>query len=364
MKTPRNWYRFHNVASDPTVAEIYVIDIIGDWIDEIINEYWGMQATLTAKAFLEQLSNLDPAVKTILVHINSPGGDVFAAANIANALRDQQVSKGRTVETIIDGLAASAASVIAMAGSKVSMADNALMMIHQPWSMAVGNAAEMRKQADVLDACTRSIVATYKWHSTLNDAEITTLMDDETWMSADEAVTYGFATDTIEGLKAAASIDARAAISMNVPDRFKDRVAAFFKAVDVPPQQPQPASATAVLQACTAAGCLELAETLITENATVAQVTSRVDSERQKRTAAQTRATAITAVCLTAKVPELAAGYIAGAMTMDQVRAHVTVITARLDKIEIDGGLSPEHKQEQVANGWKKAHKRAHGGRK
>src|SRR5690349_6468961 len=117
------WFRFVNDASDPSTVDIHVIDFIGDWIDQALNEMFGEEISVTAKAFVDQLAALPEGVKAINVHINSPGGDVFAALNIANALRDQQATKNRTVTTYVDGLAASAASIIAMAGSKVVMAD-------------------------------------------------------------------------------------------------------------------------------------------------------------------------------------------------------------------------------------------------
>ncbi len=78
MKTPRQWYR-SEVTDDASVAEIHIIDVIGDWVDERINEYYGVTATVTAKAFIKQLAELPSSVTTIRVHINSPGGDVFAA---------------------------------------------------------------------------------------------------------------------------------------------------------------------------------------------------------------------------------------------------------------------------------------------
>src|ERR1051325_2166278 len=197
----REWFKFQAAADDASVVDIHIIDFIGDWIDD----YWGFG--VTAKAFLDQLAKLSNDVKTVRVHINSPGGDVFAASNIANALREQQASKGRTVETIVDGIAASAASIILMAGSTIKVADNGVVMVHNPWTIAVGNAADMRKSADTLDTLRNTIVATYKWHSSLSDDELVALMDAETWMDADEAIAKGFATEKVEGLKAAATID-------------------------------------------------------------------------------------------------------------------------------------------------------------
>ncbi len=334
---PRAWFRFSNQASDPTVAEIFVIDIIGDWIDELINDYYGVKATLTAKAFLEQLSKLDASVKTIRVRINSPGGDVFAALTIANALRDQQTSKGRTVETIVDGLAASAASVIAMAGKTVCMADNALMMIHNPWSFAIGEAKEMRKAADTLDTIRLTLVKTYQWHTELSDDEVIALLDAETWMDATEAVAKGFATETVEGLQAAASIDPRVAASMKVPEQFKDRIAAFLRQ-----PEPAPVAATAleVLTECETGGCNDLAKALIAAGATLDQVKAKVTETKATRDAETARVRDIRAVCAAAKQPDLANDFIRGGISVDGAKAALTRITAAIDATTtIDGTL-------------------------
>lgn len=339
---PRAWFRFENAASDPTVAEIHIIDIIGDWIDELINEYYGMKATVTAKAFVDELAKLPDAVTTIKVHINSPGGDVFAAVNIANALRDQQLSKNRSVETIIDGLAASAASIIAMAGRTVTMADNGLLMIHNAWTVAVGEAKDMRKAADTLDAIRNTIIATYKWHSQMDDAAIVALMDAETWMSATEARDNGFVTDVTEGLQAAATIDRRGVAALKVPDKFRARVDALLKPEPTPPAAADP---KAVLQACNAAGCAELAEQLL--GLPMDQVTARIDAATAERTAKDARATEIRALCKAANQDSLAEAFIAGNMAIPELKTVLTSFTAQKDSIEIDnhppvdGGRAP-----------------------
>jgi ATP-dependent protease ClpP protease subunit len=346
----RQWYRFENSA-DPTVAEIFVIDIIGDWIDELINEMYGMKATLTAKAFIDTLAKLPDGVRAIKVRINSPGGDVFAAVNIANALRDQQISKGRTVETIIDGLAASAASIIAMAGKTVTMADNALMMVHNPWSFAIGNAADMRQAADVLDTVRKALTATYQWHSELTTDEINALLDAETWMDADQAIANGFATAKVDGLQAAASIDPLGVAKMTIPEQFKARVEALLHKE---PPAPTPAAALEVVRACNAGGCPELAEGLIAAQATIETVTetvattkaSKAEAERVRVAgieAAATREREIRAACRLAKQADLADSYVQSGMTADQVRAQLAVWTAKLDKIEIDNKLGADH---------------------
>lgn len=338
----RQWYRFQNVAGDPSVAEIHIIDVIGDWVDEMINEYYGMAATVTAKAFVDQLAKLPEAVKAIKVHINSPGGDVFAALNIANALRAQQTTNGRSVETIVDGLAASAASIIMMAGKTVTIADNAMVMVHNPWSVALGSAAEMRKSADTLDAIRNTIVATYKWHSSMEDDAIVALMDAETWMDADAAIANGFATDKIDGLKAAASIDRRAVSKMTVPEQFKARVNALLKPE---PAVPAVANAVDVLAAVDGAGLgLAFARDLIAAALPMDQVTARIATAKAEQAKATARATEIRALCAAAKHDDLADGWIAGGITVEAVRATLTNVTAKIDKATpVDGSLLPEN---------------------
>lgn len=125
----------------------------------------------------------------ITVWINSPGGDVFAAAQIYNMLMDY--SGNVTVK--IDGLAASAASVIAMAGTTVLMSPVAMMMIHNPATIAIGDAGEMKKAIDMLSEVKESIMNAYEIKTNLSRARISHLMDAESWFNATKAVELGFA---------------------------------------------------------------------------------------------------------------------------------------------------------------------------
>ncbi len=336
MKT---WFRMEASPSNPTVADIYVYDIIGGWIDDIYASF-GYDPGTTAKTFLDQLSKLDAAVKTINVHINSPGGDCFSAAAIANALRAES-AKGRTVAAFVEGLAASAASVLMMGADTVTIADNALVMVHNPWSIAIGNAVEMRKAAEELDKVRDSIVTSYRWHSTLEPDAIIALMDAETWMDADEAIANGFATEKVETLKAAALITPAAMASVKVPDRFKDRLAAFVAPTPDPTPAPTAATALEVVRACAAAGCSDQAEALLESGATMAQVTAKVNDIKGKREAETTRVANIRTLCDKAKCPELIDGYIRGGMPVDEVRNHLTIVTAKVDNKEIDHSLDP-----------------------
>lgn len=173
------------------MKEILIYDAIGA-------DFFGDGVTATAIA-----AELADTEGDILVRINSPGGDVFDGAAIYNLLRGY--SKG-AVDVVVDGLAASAASVIAMAGRNVTMAHNSLMMIHNPWTFAFGEASEMLKSAERLDTIKDTIIATYQSRSELDKDVISQLMDDETWLDADGAIANGLADSKDgEGLQIAAS---------------------------------------------------------------------------------------------------------------------------------------------------------------
>lgn len=162
--------------------------------------WWGDE--ITPKNFKKELDDLGD-VNEISVYINSNGGDVFAGQAINSMLKRHKA----TVTVYIDGLAASIASVIAMAGDKIIMPANAMMMIHNPWSGMYGNAEEFRKMADDLDKIGESIIAAYKEKTGMEDAEIKAIMDAETWLTADEAVKQKFADEIEQSKQVAASLD-------------------------------------------------------------------------------------------------------------------------------------------------------------
>lgn len=167
----------------------------------VTDEYYDTDTS--AAGFRDALKDLGD-VKTINLHINSPGGSVFEGIAIYNMLKQNKAH----VNVYVDGLAASIASVIAMSGDAIFMPSNSMLMIHNPWTMAVGNASELRKQADDLDKITELSVQTYldTAGDKLDEATLRQLMDDETWLTAKEAVEYGLATEVVEANKAAASI--------------------------------------------------------------------------------------------------------------------------------------------------------------
>lgn len=160
------------------------IDIFGD----IVSEKWFDEET-SATSFRDALKELGD-VSTINLSINSGGGSVFDGIAIYNMLKSHKA----TVNVYIEGLAASIASVIAMAGDTITMRSGSMMMVHMPWTLSQGNAEEMRKTADTLEKTGDSIVDIYSERTGLTSDDIRNIMNDETWLSAEEAVEQGWAT--------------------------------------------------------------------------------------------------------------------------------------------------------------------------
>jgi ATP-dependent Clp endopeptidase proteolytic subunit ClpP len=188
------WYAIQSPANSeaPGSVEISIYDEIG---------FGGV----TAKDFLAEVKKYKG--QHIDLRINSVGGSVIEGAAIYNSLRRHK--GGLTVH--VDGLAASMASVIAMAGEEVVMAENAMLMIHNPWSLSVGDADDLRKEADVLDKLKNTLVNAYSRKTGMEASTIASMMDDETWLDATEAVAMGFADEIEDGIEAAASVTPEAA---------------------------------------------------------------------------------------------------------------------------------------------------------
>jgi ATP-dependent protease ClpP protease subunit len=167
----------HIRAAASGAVELLIYDAIGA-------DMWG--EGVTAKSVVAALA--DAGDKPVVARINSPGGDVFDGMAIYNALRGH--AAGVTVR--VDGLAASAASVIAMAG-ECTMAQASQMMIHNSWALAIGNKADMRKMADTMDKIDGQMAAVYAAKSGRPAEDMQALMDAETWLTAQEAVDAGLA---------------------------------------------------------------------------------------------------------------------------------------------------------------------------
>ena len=156
----------------------------------IAEESW-FDDDVTPAVFKEELF---AGTGDVLVYLNSPGGDCIAASQIYTILMDY---KGN-VTIRIDGIAASAASVIAMAGTSVQMAPTSIMMIHNPMTIAMGNKEDMKKAIEMLDEVKESIINAYELKTGLSRDKLSHLMDNETWMNAKRAVELGFADEVLQ----------------------------------------------------------------------------------------------------------------------------------------------------------------------
>src|SRR5581483_11442547 len=180
----KSWYQIKNRVSGAREAEISIMEEIGGW-------------GVSAKQFRDHLRQLGET-EPLHLHINSDGGDIFGGNEIYNALLEH---KGK-VRVTVGALAASMASVIAMAGDEISIAENGMLMIHDPWSIFMGDSEEFRKVANTLDDLKAGIVKAYQRQTNLNPAEISALMSEETWMTAEEAKALGFVDSIMPGDKA------------------------------------------------------------------------------------------------------------------------------------------------------------------
>lgn len=178
--------KFWNLETDPRNSKVLNMYVYGQ-IKSSSHWLFGSDTDVVTNTFIKDLRN-HPDAETINVYINSPGGEVFAAAAIRNQLRAHKAK----VHTFIDGIAASAATVIALAGDEISMSRASLMMIHNPLTGVQGNAAELQKAIELLNKVKGTIVSVYKEKSNLSEDEISDLMDKEEWMNADEALEKGF----------------------------------------------------------------------------------------------------------------------------------------------------------------------------
>ncbi|MBW4083523.1 head maturation protease, ClpP-related [Paenibacillus sp. S150] len=169
--------------------------------------WWGDE--ITPVTFKDEMDALGD-ISVLNVYINSDGGDVFAGQAIHSMLKRHKAH----VNVYIDGIAASIASVIAMAGDTVYMPRNSMMMIHSPWTIAMGNAKDFRKLAEDLDAAQDTLIAAYQDKSGIDRDELIALLDAETWLSAERAVELGFA-DEIEQTKQIAAAVRNGALSIN-----------------------------------------------------------------------------------------------------------------------------------------------------
>lgn len=182
----KSWY---SIRAQATGAEVVIYDEIGAY-------------GVSAKGFLAELGAL-PDATPLALRLNSPGGSVFDAVAIYNAIKRHS----GTVTVWIDGIAASAASYIAMAGDEVIMPENAFLMIHDPAGVVMGTAVDMRAMAEALDKIKGSLLQGYAAKSGRSQEEIAPLMAAETWLDAKDALDLGFADRIAEPVRIAARFD-------------------------------------------------------------------------------------------------------------------------------------------------------------
>jgi ATP-dependent protease ClpP protease subunit len=322
----KNWYSMKAKDGDASTVEVLIYDEIG---------YWGVRA----KDFIRDLQALAAKAKSIVVAVNSPGGDVFDAFAIYNALRRYE---GK-VTCRVDAVAASAASLVIMAGDKIVMPDNAMIMIHNVWTWAVGTADDLRDLADVMDKMRDGIVAAYARKSGQDAAKLIEMMDAETWLTALEAHALGLCDVIEDPVRLAASASSRgmlakyghapAGLLASLEEGEADETDADPAETGTEGQEtgtgageadpalaaedpaPTPtAQVGRIFQACREAGIANLAEAILM---------STDLNDPNAAEAALARATAIQQLCLAARLPELAADYVKSGISADAVRARL-----------------------------------------
>lgn len=176
--------KYYSLETNNNESDLYIFGDITSWPwDEKDRDAYGV---------VKELQGLD--VQRINVHINSYGGDVAEGLAIYNSLKNHKAE----IVTICDGFACSAASVIFMAGSKRVINEASLLMIHNPWTYACGNANEFRKQAEDLDKIAQASINAYVGRTSITEEKVKELLDNETWLTAQECLEMGFATEIKE----------------------------------------------------------------------------------------------------------------------------------------------------------------------
>ena len=193
--------RYYSLYTGDEGSELH---IYGD-----ITSYEYLESDVSSNSIAKELAGLD-ASKPLTVYINSYGGEVAEGLAIYN-----QLKRFGQCKTVVDGFAASIASVIFMAGTERIMSPSSLLFIHNAWTMAAGNADELRKTADDLEKITSASIGAYMEHVNISEDRLKEMLDAETWLSADEAVEMGFATE-----KAAAQASGRP--SQSARDKFAE----------------------------------------------------------------------------------------------------------------------------------------------
>jgi ATP-dependent Clp protease protease subunit len=303
----KSWYTIRARASG---AEVLIYDEIGAY-------------GVTAKGFLAELGAL-PDDATIDLRLNSPGGSIFDAVAIYNALKRH----AGEITVWIDGIAASAASYIAMAGDTIVMPENAFLMIHDPSGLVMGTAEDMRSTAEALDKVKGSLIQGYAAKSGKPDDEIATLMAAETWLDAKDALDLGFIDLIAEPVKLAASFDVA---------RFRNAPPEVVEAASEPDEPP---ASEAQSEGVADANTQPDPEQSSAEAPTVAAVEPTSADAATVRAEAIAHARAVIDLCRLAGQPQMAGRFLEEDVGLDEVRNRL--LSA---KAEVTPDITAAHAQ-------------------
>jgi ATP-dependent Clp protease protease subunit len=310
----RQWYTMK--AAD-NAAEIVIYDEIG-------KSWWG-EDTVSAKSFLDELTALGD-VDAINLRINSPGGDVFDGVAIHNAIKNHKA----TVTAYVDGLAASAASFIAMAANKIVMPANSFMLVHGASGFAFGNADDMRQTADDLDRIDKSLTATYVARSKSSTAKVKALMKEDRLMDAAEAKEMGFADEVIAEKKMAANYSLRL-LPQAAAEKFRAETGTGQG--DPPPPAPEPEGSGGQPVDPPAPPIKEPAAAPVIEDPpareqTTAQIIDIGTAKAQGIAEHQAYVASVTDLCTLAAAPERVGPYVRANIPVEQVRKELLTLRA------------------------------------
>lgn len=322
-----HWYSIRAVGeAEQKTIEVYIYGEIG---------YWG----ITSGDFIRDLKSKDDGVSPVTVFFDTIGGDLFDGIAIHNAL----TALGERATSRIVGACFSSGSVAACGAHRVEMADNALFMIHNPWTFMAGGSDELRKMADMMDKALEGIVASYQRRPlTIDETELRRLIDDETWLTPTEAKTLGFVDEVLAGSLPQVSNCAHGKILnryRNTPQAAHDLLATQLPEPEPTPEpepdpapEPEPladpvALAEQLATDCQAAGLSNVAAVLIKASGLTSQAAIKAQLDRAK---------AVRDLCVLAKLPDEAVGLITAGLDADAARLKLfDKVVENSGKVEI-----------------------------
>jgi len=328
----RRWFSMRKV--DDKTGEILIYDEIG-------KSFWNDDA-MSAKNFDDELKSMGD-VETVNLRINSPGGDAFDGIAIHNQIRNHPAEFVAT----IDGIAASAASIIAMAADKIVMPENSFMLIHGASGFAMGNAQDMQAMADDLARLDTSITATYAKRSSQDEKKIAAIMKENRLMDANEAKELGLTDEIKDAVKMAAKFSLRL-----LPKNAAQQLQGVFKSAG-----PEPPPAPAEKEPGSARPVPGLAPSNRTEppKPAGAEIINLDDARREGRESTIAYVNEVNDLCALAGLPKLAAGYIKSNESIENVRKKLIEARAIEDeKLEIQHhrAAPTQAARERTAAAW------------